>query len=183
MDLGSLLLILALLILVALFIARPFFDREPARSMPAAEQPSGRLTSALLAERDRVLTALQELDFDHSLGKIPEADYPAQRAALFHKGADILRQLDQINQETPNGDLDDRIEAAIAARRADFPLQKEATSAANISASDPADDPLEKMLAEKRRKRGEKSVGFCPHCGGPVHKSDLFCPNCGTAIS
>ena len=50
---------------------------------------------ALLAERDRVVNALQELDFDFNLNKIPSEDYPVQRAALLQKGADILKKLDE----------------------------------------------------------------------------------------
>jgi hypothetical protein len=32
--------------------------------------------SALKAERDRVINSLQELDFDHKLGKIPQRIIP-----------------------------------------------------------------------------------------------------------
>jgi hypothetical protein len=46
-----------------------------------------------------------------------------------------------------------------------------------------ADDDLEKLLADRRRARREKAAGFCPRCGGPVHKSDRFCPKCGGKIA
>ena len=75
--------------------------------------------SALLAERDRLLNALQELDFDYTLGKIPGEDYPAQRAVLLQRYADALRKLDAFQTEAPGADAESRLEAAIAARRAD----------------------------------------------------------------
>jgi predicted amidophosphoribosyltransferase len=39
------------------------------------------------------------------------------------------------------------------------------------------------LLADRRRVRQEKAVGFCPQCGGPVQKSDRFCPKCGAKTS
>src|SRR3989337_3677596 len=99
MDIGSIFLILALLVLVGLFIGRPLFERK-AISVSEEEHE----LSSLLAERDRLLNALQELDFDYSLGKIPEDDYPAQRALLVQKGADILRQLDTYQPDELDAD-------------------------------------------------------------------------------
>ncbi len=53
--------------------------------------------SALLAERDRVLTALQDLDFDNALGKVPVEIYREQRGLLLQTGASVLRRLDEMN--------------------------------------------------------------------------------------
>ena len=90
MDLGAILFLLALLIAVGLFLAAPLM--RGARPRPLDESPE---VSALLAERDRVINALQELDFDFKLGKVPEDDYPAQRTELLQRGASILKELDQ----------------------------------------------------------------------------------------
>ena len=81
MDIGSIFLILALLILVALFVSRPFISRSQ-ETVSLTLDPQDHERSSLLAERDRLLNALQELDFDATLGKIPEEDYPAQREAV-----------------------------------------------------------------------------------------------------
>lgn len=196
MDIGSLLLILALLLLVGMFIARPLVNRESAVRSPESDQVDHELSS-LLAERDRILTALQELDFDHALGKIPEEDYPVQRALLVQQGAEVYRQLDRLEITEAGDDMEARIEAAIAARRrltampglvqgrGRMPvLEAEGATAvgggSNLSA---ADDELEVLLADRRRTRPDKSAGFCPQCGRPVQKSDRFCPKCGKALS
>jgi zinc-ribbon domain len=176
MDIGSLFLILGLLILVGLFVARPFFERT-ARVVSQEEQT----LSALMAERDRVLNALQELDFDFALQKIPEAEYPAQRAILLQKGVEILRQIDAYQPQAAATDVEARIEAAIAARRADAARQPVSRPAA-AAVVDAPDDELERLLANRRRQRSEKSAGFCPQCGGPVQKSDRFCPRCGATL-
>jgi hypothetical protein len=178
MDIGSIFLILGLLVIVAIFISRPFFERGKPDVGPAGHEQS-----SLLAERDRVLNNLQELDFDYALGKIPEADYPAQRAVLVQQGAQILRALDAYEAEAPAQAAEARLEAAIAARRIETAPQPAGANGAAIRlvAASP-DDNLEALIASRRRARSEKSSGFCPQCGKPIQKSDRFCPKCGASI-
>jgi hypothetical protein len=130
--------------------------------------------SALMAERDRVINSLQELDFDFKLGKIPEEDYPTQRAGLLQKGADILRKIDSLlPQAASSQDTEARLERAIAARRADASTAKPEVS----------DDDLEWMISSRRKGRTNKSAGFCPKCGKPVMVTDRFCPACGKSLT
>lgn len=188
MDIGSIFLILALFVLVVLFLARPFFENR-SKSVTREEHD----ISSLLAERDRIITALQELDFDFALQKIPEDEYPAQRANLLARGSDILRQLDQLEPAAADGSAEERIESAIAARRADLSRSRQSTPA-GTAISSPAggvavavggngfDDELEAQIAARRRAREGKASGFCPQCGGPVHKTDKFCSRCGAIL-
>lgn len=183
MEIGSIFLILALLLVVGLFVGRPFFDNKNERLISASDQADHE-RSALLAERDRVLTALRELDFDNTLGKIPEEDYPPQRTALLHKGANLLRQLDALQPDVDAGDAATFQEADIAARQM---VTGSSSTAANghvgsvgpVAAPAAQDDEFEVLLANRRRVRQEKAAGFCPQCGQPVQKSDRFCPKCG----
>jgi hypothetical protein len=182
MDIGSILLILGLLVLVALYIARPLLEK---RSVVVSEEEHE--LSALLAEQDRILNALQELDFDYALGKIPEEEYPEQRAALVTQGVNVLRRLDELQGQAQEADTDARLEAAIEARRADAQrvpaFAGNGTNGRRVPAvAGGGDDDLEALIASRRRQRNEKSAGFCPQCGGPVQKSDLFCPKCGTKV-
>ncbi len=188
MDIGSIFLVLALFVVVGLFLARPFFDNR-SKSVTQEERD----ISSLMAERDRIIMALQELDFDYALQKIPEDDYPAQRASLLARGSEILRQLDELAPEPTAGDAEERIEIAIAAQRADLSRSYQSSQAANpaftagggaavVVAGNGFDDDLEAQIAARRRAREEKASGFCPQCGGPVHKPDKFCPRCGATL-
>jgi C4-dicarboxylate-specific signal transduction histidine kinase len=182
MDLGSLLLILAVLVLVGLFISRPFFMPQLTTNEAAGEMDEQESQhSALMAEHERTLNALQELDFDYALGKIPVEDYPDQRAELLQTGAQVLRQLDAFQAQAPHETAEDRLEAVIAARRAD------AAQVGKIDFGSPdasQDDPdLERLILSRRQARQEKTAGFCPRCGKPVQKSDLFCPKCGAKLA
>jgi hypothetical protein len=185
MDLGSLLVIFSVLILVAIFISRPFFQSQTGgeTSISGKDKPD-RERSEILAEYDRTLNALQELDFDNTLGKIPAEEYPIQRAELVTAGAAALSRLDAILQETPAQSVEARLEAAIAARRADISRERAVVpGGARSAVGARGQDPVEELIATRRQGRVEKSGGFCPLCGKPVQKSDRFCPRCGATLS
>jgi hypothetical protein len=165
MELGTILLLLAVLILVILFVARPLTVYGLVEGHHEQE------VSAALAERERILNALQELDFDQKLGKIPAEEYPAQRALLVQKGAAILRRLDELQAAGP-APASDRVEASIAARRAGTAPQSGPLS----------DEDVEDLIARRRTARRDRTAGFCPKCGKPVLQSDQFCPSCGKAL-
>jgi len=171
MDFGSIFLILSLAVVVALFVSQPFLARRPATTRQTQRQvrAEDHQRSALLAERDRLLTALHDLDFDHTLGKIPAEDYPAQRALLLQAGADVLRRLEDLgySEDRQPGSAS---AGANARSRKDWPVIAE------------PDDELEEMIAVYRKERREKSAGFCPNCGKPIRKSDRFCARCGASI-
>ncbi|HEX7432105.1 MAG TPA: zinc ribbon domain-containing protein [Anaerolineaceae bacterium] len=121
MELGSIFLLLAVILLVGIYVSRPLFQRsDPANKVENSPDQAGdeavysarsgaepdHIRSSLLAEYDRLLNTIQELEFDHTLGKIPPEDYPAQRAALLQAGADVLKKLDVIRAAPAVKDLD-----------------------------------------------------------------------------
>lgn len=168
MELGSLFLVLAVLVVVGIYLYAPFTAR--ARRARTSESHE---VSALQAERDRVINSLQEIDFDFKLGKIPAEDYPEQRAELLQKGSDILRKLDELAPVSASAsNVETRIEKAAAAKRGD-------SSEVESQASD---DDLESMISARRKEHKSKSAGFCPKCGKTILVTDKFCPSCGKAV-
>jgi len=168
MQIAAILLTLGVIILVGLYLYAPFLERKSRRITLEEHE-----LSSLLAERDRTINSLQELDFDFKLGKIPEGEYPAQRAELLQKGADILRQIDSFSSQADSAqDTEARLEKAIAARRAD----------GSSFGTEVTDDDIESMIIDRKRSRKEKSSGFCPNCGKPIMASDKFCPSCGNNL-
>ncbi|HTX92452.1 MAG TPA: zinc ribbon domain-containing protein [Anaerolineales bacterium] len=160
MDLGAILLLLAVIILVVLFVSMPFTEHW------RVQVAGGRQLSALMAERDRILNTIQELDFDQSLGKIPAEEYPNQRALLLQSGAEVLRRLDEIQSQM----------AAADGRQTGKGLRP-------LAARKLSDEDLEDLIANRRSLRKIKATGFCPKCGKPVMQSDRFCPSCGQAVN
>ncbi len=167
MDLGALLLLAAVVILVGLYVFTPYGERS-ARLVTQQEHD----ISALMAERDSILTALQELETDYLLGKIPEEDYPGQRAALVQAGVEVLKKLDALTggetaAQTPEG----RMQAAAQTARAEA-----------AAAAEEAEDELEALIAKRRAQRRQRSGGFCPQCGRAVLQKDKFCAHCGYVL-
>ena len=177
MDIGSIFLILAILIPVVIFISRPFMERA---TTPASYAEFD--ISSLLAERDQVVGTLQELDDDYNLGKIPAEIYPTQRQAMLQHGADVLRQIDVYQMSTATETAEDRLEAALIARRSTSD-GAQSSNRKNGNAVPPVpDDDLEQKIASRRRLRQGKAGGFCPKCGKPVQETDRFCPRCGATL-
>ena len=167
MDAGAFFLFLLTLILVVMFVFWPFIKHWHFRV------ESGHEVSSLLAERDRVLNSIQELDFDNSLGKIPPVEYTTQRKVLLQTGAEVLRQLDNLRQLSSIAEIKDE-EALIGDRFIKDDVRP---------ATPTTDEDLEELIAKRRSIRKEKTSGFCPNCGKPLLQSDRFCSCCGQAIS
>jgi len=172
MDIGSIFLLLGILVVVVVFIFQPFIDERRHRvlitqAVPALEKEMH--ISAMLAERERILRALQELDFDYSLGKIPEEDYPTQRQFLLHKGAEIIKKLDEIGGDEKSIDQIQRIEAILGTNQANSEDNQEFFE---------KDVDVESMIAARKRTKESKPDGFCPKCGKPISKNDKFCSKC-----
>jgi len=82
---------LALVVAVAVYIAAPFTARP--REIAAPEESS---RDRLLAERNTVLTAIRDLDFDFQTGKLLEEDYRTVREKYAVRGVAILKELDTL---------------------------------------------------------------------------------------
>jgi hypothetical protein len=160
MDFGSLLLLLALVVLVGAFIASPLRG-----SYKKSLQPEINIElSELQAERERVLEALAELDFDNEMGKVPDALYPLQREALVKRGAAVLRLLDE-----------------------QMPAAEAEESGTRTVAYD-EEDPLEKLILARRIAKSSEITKYntkdkyCSNCGEELQPGDKFCPGCGQKL-
>jgi hypothetical protein len=167
MDIGSILLGVALLLVVAFVVARPLLDQAG-----AAEREPGP-ADALLFERERVLMALRDLDFDHAMGKTLDDDYAAQREQLLAQGAAVLKQLDSLAPGVASADTaDDEIEQAVAR------LRQRGVSASTRRS---VDDEIEAGVAA-RRAPASPAVRFCGQCGRQAQPADKFCGGCGQPL-
>jgi hypothetical protein len=148
MDIGSLLIGLALAIAVAAYIIRPLVEGSGEKITEV-----DRRLSELQAERDRVLTRIQELDMDFAMGKILEDNYRTQRDELMLYGAQVLKELD--------------LSAGLESTPAE-PVRLE--------------DEIESAVARIRGSGAGISSAFCPSCGEAVQEGDQFCTHCGSPL-
>jgi predicted nucleic acid-binding Zn ribbon protein len=107
---------------------------------------------ALAAQREAILTALRDLDFDHVLLKITDADYASQRQVLVAEAAAVLAREE---------------ERATIAR--DCPVCGRPVYVGDLFCSGCGLN-LSRPLAG------------CPTCGWPVEPEDVYCRGCGSRL-
>lgn len=172
MSVGSILLGLALLLLVALFVSRPLLSSRKVRKRRATTY------EGLLAQKEAVLTQIRALDFDYETGKVPEQDYQEQRAVFFAEATEILKQLDEMEgrsvvaepttaavEDDGTTDIDADIEAAVTLLR-----QKG-------SKPSPAVEEVATAGSGGTGKNGK--TNYCSQCGRQADPEDKFCAHCG----
>lgn len=157
MNPGTWLLIIALTILVGSYLARPLIERKG-----FATSPEEKHLSVLQAEKEQMLSILQELDMDFAMGKIEPDDYQAQRSELIRRGASILRQMDQLS----GSDVADP--RGILHRGWGGPEALEVE--------------IEQAVSRRRQKQQIVSTGCCSQCGNPILAGDRFCARCGARV-
>lgn len=153
MELPAILLLIGIFILVSVFVARPFVQM-------LHPKPESVTESSMKAKHEQIISSLRELEFDHSLGKIPEEDYFEQRTELIRVGVLVMKQMDSETIDPT------RILAAQS-------VQEDKVV---------SDIEIEELITKRRSSRREQASCFCPACGKAVLSSDHFCPSCGSSL-
>ena len=96
----ALLLAAALAVACVVAVALPFL-REPEPESDALDEldDDERLRLELLEARDRALSALRDLEFDHRTGTVSDEDYRAQVGPLRRDVATALQALQHESEE------------------------------------------------------------------------------------
>jgi hypothetical protein len=166
MDLATVVVLAAMLILTAAFIARPLAAGEG-----QAVGESERRLSALAARQDQILAFLSELDADFAMGKILPEDHQQQRSEWLTRGAGVLKEIDQLRAVPERSALEAHLEEEVGRLRKGLGVD----TAADLEAR------LESEVARLRGGMGATS-GYCGNCGLPLVSGDRFCSRCGTPV-
>ena len=115
-------------------------------------------------DRESVLSALRDLDFDFKTGKVDIEDYTPLRARLMVEAAQFIEQ----QQEE-----DKKLEALIQTRRA---ARQQSVKCDHCGAQVEADQHFcAKCGSQINHER-------CPHCGKKLQAGDQFCSSCGNRL-
>jgi hypothetical protein len=156
MDAASTVLTLAAVTGVVAAVVWPFFAARRDRQAGRADHRTVtrlRQRADLLAARNSIYHALQELDFDRETNKVSDEDYAAERYRLVAQGVAVLQRLDALPVPAAAPESDP-IEAAVMAYRG--------------GASAPAPS--------------QAAGQFCPTCGAAAAAKDKFCGACGARL-
>jgi len=98
MQISTLLIGIVLLVVAVYFVSRPFLEKDKKAAASSVQH----------GQREAVLSALRDLDFDFKTGKISEEDYQPLRAQLMVEAAQYME---------PDKKDDEQLEALIQSRR------------------------------------------------------------------
>jgi hypothetical protein len=111
MTTAAIVLAAVLAVAAVLWVARPLLARDEGSEETVPDEAAAERLR-LLEARDRALTALKELEFDHRTGKISDTDYAELVGPLRADAAEALAALDA---RTKHGDSGVSFEAALPA--------------------------------------------------------------------
>lgn len=164
-------------ILVA-YITRPWW----ARRWNPQTKPASTPATSLADQREAILAALRDLDFDHEVGKVTEEDYTSLRQTLLAKAATIMTQIEQ-EQATAQADLEAHIEAEILAARQNLNGGRLPRSSEEGSGVCPTCSRVSLPGDLYCRGCGTPLAPACPECGQTVALTDRFCVSCGVELA
>jgi hypothetical protein len=172
LTIGSILLGAALLVLVLLYLARPFAAPEDDETRIDREA-----VDALLLRKEALLRDIRELDDDYESAKVAPELYRHTRPQLLKQAALVMKQLDEHGySQTPavgaeiDTDLNAQIEAAVSRLRSAQDIDAQIETAVRQTRAAPP-GPV--------AATGNGTAQFCPQCGRRVEPDDRFCPKCG----
>ena len=153
MGIGTILVGLALVVIVAILIAMPLL--EPG-GQSVEHSANSRERDSLELERATIVRTIRELDFDFRTGKMDESDYKVLREAQVRRGADVLQTLDALPLDAPSEPEDE-------AQQRGEPDAGEGADVPPVSA--PGACPSCRVLIQP-------GVRFCPNCGTRIAKDE-----------
>ena len=115
----------------------------------------GRTRAALERDKGLTLRSIKELEFDHAMGKVADADFAEMRDRLRARALRLMRQLDGVDAYRH------AIERDLASR---LPPAPDASTAP--------------VTPAPRVAQGF----FCTHCGAAADADARFCRMCGTPL-
>jgi len=125
---------------------------------------TGRRRKELEREKQALLKALKELDFDHEMGKVSQKDFEDIGAIYRARAIGVLRRLDDAG-----GDYQKMIAADVAKRlkKAPTAIAATTTAPATVAEAIAGDDGCPKC-----KTRNDADAEFCKKCGSKLHNSE-----------
>lgn len=152
MTFSALIIVLFIFLLAGLIVFRPFLDQDT-----SLERAGSSRFDSLLAERERLYAAIEELDLDLELKKISKEEHALGRNDLLVDAAAIVKKI----EEHPYSSAREELRTGPPTR---------------------VDDDLERMIAERRQALQAARGDLCPACGNAATPGDQFCSHCGERL-
>ena len=172
LTLGSILLGGALVVIVVLYLARPFALPEDEAARVDRETLDG-----LLLRKDALLRDIRELDEDYEAAKVAPEMYRAARPKMVKQAAILMKQLDEAGYaDTPT--------VAVDAQSVDAQIE---AAVSRLRTPEQIDAQIEAAIRQTRQQPPAPATNgttqYCPQCGRRVEPDERFCARCGRKLS
>lgn len=183
LTIGSILLGAALVLIVALYLARPFAVPDDEEERVNREEIDG-----LFLRKEALLRDIRELDDDYESAKVAPELYMRTRPQMVRQAAVLMKQLDErgyvaagdgVAADVDAQSVDAQIEAAVRRLRTPEQLDEQLEAAIRQARQKPAVPPPADAPTNGAPVPANGATHFCPQCGRRVEPDDRFCPKCG----
>jgi hypothetical protein len=154
----------SILIGLVLFVASLAFVSLPFRQKPRASLKARKASEQHQGQRESVLSALRDLDFDFKTGKVSEDDYTPLRARLMAEAAQYIER---------EKEEEEKLEALIQTRR---------TTQHKVINCDHCGALIEGGQHFCTKCGSAVNNELCPSCGKKNRAGDQFCSSCGSRL-
>ena len=155
----SVLVVLLLLAIALVLVGKPFLRSE------TVEEDLGLAddTQEAQAERDRVFAALADVEYDHEMKKLSDADYKDLKAKLSRQAVRFLKEEEDLAVQSTI-----RPAGAGDGRSPDDEIERE------------IERELEREIEAESTGTGKPSQAHCIHCGAQLLSAgQRYCQACG----
>lgn len=157
----------AVVLLTGLPLLRPVPDEEIAAEAPP--DPG--------AAVNKVLSALNEVEYDYRMNKLSEQDYQELHTRYSRKAVDLIQELEQAGSDEASdeeADMEAEIEAALLAASTGAEVEAEAEETPTAAA--------EPVRSQSRAPAPGPKL-YCHHCGAKLlQPGQTFCQACGMSL-
>lgn len=171
-----------ILALALLYTLSPLFQRRYSDAVADSDGDSagpGEINE-LLTEKETLLAAIKEIDFDYKTGKLSDEDYQELQEAYKSKALSVMEEIDRRENELGLA-LEAEVEKEIEASR----KKKKSTQTLKVMKGE-----LHCPKCSNLYYGGDKFCPSCGHvvqllcqsCGHTLEKTDRYCPNCGKTL-
>ncbi|GMQ78767.1 MAG: hypothetical protein BMS9Abin02_1302 [Anaerolineae bacterium] len=164
MSIPAILIGVSLLLASILIVAGPLLDKRRPKSSSGYKKSYRSQNSY-----DQTLLALRDLDFDHQLGIVAEADYQQIRTQLLAEAAQAIEQTMPEDE-----DLEQLIETAVRNRRRQIGHGQGQCDYCGALL-----DLTDKFCAAC----GSEAGSTCPQCQQYIERGEKFCGSCGAQLA
>jgi len=166
---------------VAIYISLPFFRRtvdkesdNPEMLTNISEDPAVQKLKTLENQKDTLYSAIKDIEFDFSLGKLSAEDFQELNTKYKIEAAGVLKEIDSLSSNNEKEFLDSKLDSKIEQEILSYRKSR--------GTNESLENDLEREIAAFRAANKTSGSYVCSQCGAEYGEEDAFCSKCGVKL-